>query len=74
VTVPFTEWIPTSDHAPDAPAGPARDQYAEAHSLDEVNRLAERGWQVLTVAILPTGARYYLLQRATGSAPTPGGG
>lgn len=57
------EWIPTSDHAPDPPAEPVCYEYAEAHSLPEVNRLARRGFTVLTADVMSAGQRYYLLQR-----------
>lgn len=42
---------------------PVRHEYAEAHSIAEVNHRAGDGWTVHTAGTLPSGDRWYLMQR-----------
>lgn len=58
-----TEWIPTSDHAPDPPAEPVCYEYAHVGSLPEVNRKAATGWRCIGVALGGMGGLLYLLER-----------
>ena len=43
--------------------GAAGYEYAEEYSIGRVNRLAADGWTVHTAGTLPSGDRWYLMQR-----------